>query len=101
MVKYFNENNKYIGAICAAPIVLDRAGIVKNKKLTSYPSDEYKNLLKNSGANYVEDIVMVDNNLITSRGPATVMEFAYKIIDTLGGNSNLLKESMLYNLLNK
>lgn len=101
MVKYFNENNKYIGAICAAPIVLDRAGIVKNKKLTSYPSDEYKNLLKNSGANYVEDIVVVDNNLITSRGPATVMEFAYKIIDTLGGNSNLLKESMLYNLLNK
>lgn len=44
---------------------------------------------------------MVDNNLITSRGPATVMEFAYKIVDTLGGNSNLLKESMLYNLLNK
>ena len=39
MVKYFNENNKYIGAICAAPIVLDRPGIVKNKKLTSYPSD--------------------------------------------------------------
>ena len=50
-------------------------------------------------ANYVEELVVVDENLITSRGPATTLLFAYKIVDVLGGNSESLKEGMLWNKL--
>ena len=50
-------------------------------------------------ANYVEELVVVDNNLITSRGPATTMLFAYKLVDILGGDSTFLKEGMLWNKL--
>ena len=50
-------------------------------------------------ANYIEELVVVDENLITSRGPATAMLFAYKLVDILGGDSNLLKEEMLWDIL--
>lgn len=92
-VRYFNENNKYIAAICAAPIVLAKAGVINNKNITSYPG--YEEELK--GCNYKEDRVVVDGNMITSRGPATAMEFAYKLLEVL--NVEVYKEirnGMLY-----
>ena len=58
---------------------------------------EYEKMLEK--ANYVEELVVVDNNLITSRGPATTMLFAYKLVDILGGDSTFLKEGMLWNKL--
>ena len=50
-------------------------------------------------ANYVEELVVVDGNLITSRGPATTLLFAYKLVDILGGDSSSLKEGMLWNMV--
>lgn len=96
LVQYFDEHKKYIGAICAAPIVLHKAGILNGRKMTSYPGEKYTTLF--TEANYKEDIVVVDDNLITSRGPATTLPFAYGIIDLLGGNSEPLKQGMLYYL---
>lgn len=93
IVKYFNENKKYIAAICAAPIVLSSAGIIKNRNITSYPG--FENEL--SGCNYKQEKVVVDGNLITSRGPATAMEFAYKILAVLGVESyKEISKGMLY-----
>ncbi len=99
MLKEFNQDeNKYIAAICASPaIVLSKAGIEKDRYVTAYPGEEFETLLEN--ANYVEELVVVDGNLITSRGPATTMLFAYKLVDILGGNSEILKEGMLWNML--
>ena len=57
----------------------------------------YEERLKNG--NYVEELVVVDGNLITSRGPATTLLFAYKLVDILGGNSENLKNGMLWNML--
>jgi len=97
-VKYFDKvPEKFIAPICAAPIILEKAGIIKGRRITSYPGDEYTTLLKE--ANYLEDIVVVDDHLITSRGPATVLAFAYTLVDVLGGNSSLLKQGMLYNMV--
>lgn len=97
-VKYFNSQNKYIAAICASPaMVLSAAGIEKDRYITSYPGEDFESMLEQ--ANYVEELVVVDENIITSRGPATTLLFAYKIVDVLGGNSNLLKEGMLWNKL--
>ncbi len=96
--KFNNMENKYIAAICAAPaMVLSAAGIEKNKYITSYPGEEFEEMLEN--ANYVDELVVVDGNLITSRGPATTFLFAYKLVDILGGNSEKLKEGMLWNML--
>lgn len=98
LVKYFDDKKKYIAAICASPaMVLSSAGIEKNRYITSYPGEDFEKMLKD--ANYVEELVVVDENIVTSRGPATTLLFAYKIVDLLGENSEILKEGMLWNNL--
>lgn len=96
--KFNNMQDKFIAAICASPaMVLSAAGIEENKYITSYPGESFENMLDK--ANYVEELVVVDGNLITSRGPATTLLFAYKLVDILGGDSNKLKDDMLWNSL--
>ncbi len=99
VIKKFNDSpNKYVAAICASPaMVLTKTGIEKGRFITSYPGEEYENLLKE--ANYVDELVVVDGNLITSRGPATTLLFAYKLVEILEGNAEALKEGMLWNML--
>ncbi|GAA0077534.1 DJ-1/PfpI family protein [Clostridium sp. CTA-5] len=92
-INRYNGSEKLIGAICAAPIVLGKAGITVGKNVTSYPGfeDELGN------CTYLEDEVVVDGNIITSRGPATAMAFAYKLIEKLGYEKvDELANSMLY-----
>lgn len=92
-VQYFAEK-KLVAAICAAPIVLAKADVIKGKNITSYPGFEKKL----DGCNYKEDRVVVDGNIVTSRGPATAMEFAYKILELLGDDSyKEVSKGMLYN----
>ncbi len=94
IVRSFNQKNKFIAAICAAPaLVLSKANIAHNRRVTSYPGME--NYLTDSI--YVEEPVVVDRNLITSRGPATALEFSYKIVEVLGKNPEDIKNGMLYN----
>lgn len=82
-----------IGAICAAPIALGAAGLLKGKKATSYPGFE-KEL---TGATVLQDRVVRDGNLITSRGPGTAMEFALEIVADLKGKETAenLRKGML------
>jgi 4-methyl-5(b-hydroxyethyl)-thiazole monophosphate biosynthesis len=69
-----------IAAICAAPaVVLYPSGILKGKKVTSYP--EYKDTFQD--AVYVDERVVVDGRIITSQGPGTSAEFALKIVEIL------------------
>jgi len=95
--QFAQESTKYIGAICAAPIVLAEAGIVAGKRLTSYPASEYVELF--TEANYLDELVVVDDNIITSRGPATSLLFAYTLVDVLGGHSAELRAEMLFDML--
>ena len=98
--KFINDKSKYVAAICASPaMVLTAAGIEENRYITSYPGEEMEGLLDK--ANYIDELVVVDDNLITSRGPATTFLFAYKLVDILGGNSESLKEGMLWNMVEK
>lgn len=97
-VQAFMKEGKYVAAICAAPMVLKKAGVSAGRTLTSYPADKYRDLFTDS--TYVDDqIVVTDGNLITSRGPATVFPFAYALAEVLGGNVETVKERMLYNRL--
>lgn len=97
-VKAFNEDpDKFVAAICAAPMCFAKAGIATGRTITSYPDDEYRALFKD--ANYIEDLVAVDGHMITSRGPATTLEFAFTLLEALGGDSAGLREGMQYNRL--
>lgn len=79
LLKEFKENNKKIGAICAAPYALHTAGVL-NENFTCYPSFEQK--IKLDGY-HSKDSVVIDSNVITSRGPATAMTFALEIVNIL------------------
>ncbi|WVZ00152.1 hypothetical protein V8G54_026221 [Vigna mungo] len=82
------ESNKYYGAICASPaLVLERHGLLKGKKATAYPAmcDRL------SDQSEVENRVVVDGNLITSRGPGTSIEFALAIVEKLFGRQLALE----------
>ena len=80
LIKKQSKEGRLIGAICAAPIVLGRAGLTEGRKITSYPG--YEDELPN--CDYLEEAVVVDGNIITSRGPATAMAFSYKLLEALG-----------------
>jgi 4-methyl-5(b-hydroxyethyl)-thiazole monophosphate biosynthesis len=81
-IKKFCKDNKLIGAICAAPIVLHEAGILSNKKVTSYPSE--KDVF--SSSTYEESPVVKDDNIITSRGVGTAIDFALSLIGEIKGD---------------
>ena len=99
IVKDFYKNNKIVAAICAAPIVLKEADICEGNRITSYPS--FKEELK--GCNYVEDIVVEYENIVTSRGPATAIYFGLKLVEKIVNldKANNLKEEMLLNFVEK
>lgn len=92
LVKKMNEEGKLVAAICAAPMVLDRAGVLKGKKCTSYPGVGEKF----EGCEYVEDFVVKDGNILTSRGPATAFAFAFSIAEELGVCTKALRDGTLY-----
>ncbi|SHM36470.1 DJ-1 family glyoxalase III [Halanaerobium congolense] len=79
IIKKLNEENKLCAAVCAAPIVLEAAGILDGKKATSYPGFD-KDM---PSCNYQEDRVVIDGNLITGRGPGVAVEFAMTLVEYL------------------
>ena len=81
IVKAMFDRGAIVGAICAAPLILRDAGIIEGKRLTSYPNIQDK--LK--GCQYLEDDVVIDGNLITSRAPGTAMAFALALVKIFAG----------------
>lgn len=79
LLKEFKAKNKKIGAICAAPYALFKAEVL-NQNYTCYPSFEQK--IKLDGYNE-NDLVVIDKDVITSKGPATAMNFALEIVNLL------------------
>ena len=93
IVSDFYKDEKLVAAICAAPIVLEKAKILQGKKVTSYPSEK-ENI---NPLEYLEEIVVEDGNLITSRGPATTIYFALKLVERIAGKEKAesLKNGMM------
>jgi len=77
ILRNMNSKGRIIGAICASPLVLLKAGILKDKKATCYPT------LKNEIPNYEDKKVVVDGNIVTSQGPATALDFSLEIVKIL------------------
>jgi protease I len=80
-VKSFFKAGKPVGAICHGPWTLIDAGVVRGRKMTSYASIQTD--LKNAGANWVDEEVVVDNGLVTSRKPDDLPAFNAKLIEEI------------------
>jgi protease I len=78
-VRAFFEQGKPVAAICHAPWLLVEAGVVRGRTLTSFPSLQTD--IRNAGGNWVDEEVVVDNGLITSRSPADLPAFIAKTIE--------------------
>lgn len=76
--KKFNEKGKYVTSICASPSVLGENGILQGKRATCYPG--FESQLKGAEVVTDENVVVCDN-IVTSRGPATAIEFALKLLE--------------------
>jgi 4-methyl-5(b-hydroxyethyl)-thiazole monophosphate biosynthesis len=79
IVKKSYEKQKLCCAICAAPKVFDKAGILKDRKFTCFPSVQ-KEILT---GNYFDDAVVQDENIVTSKAAGTAVDFAFVIIENL------------------
>lgn len=84
-VSNFANKGKLVAAICGAPLVLARLGLLKERIATVYPGFE-KELGRPRG-----DAVVVDGNIITSQGPGTAIKFALKIVEYLEGKEKSLQ----------
>ena len=78
-IKRFFDDAKPIAAICHAPWLLIEAGVVGGKKLTSWPS--LRTDITNAGGVWVDEEVVVDNGLVTSRNPDDIPAFNAKAIE--------------------
>ena len=94
LLNEFNNNGKYVAAICAAPSVLGGLGILNQKQATCYPS--FEETL--TGALVSKDRVVADGNIITSRGAGTAHDFAFKFVELIKGKkvADDIRSSMLY-----
>ena len=81
-VRHFVQSHKPIAAICHGPWTLVDAGGVKGKKMTSWPS--LRTDLTNAQAQWVDEQVVTDESLVTSRKPDDIPAFVREMLDTFG-----------------
>ena len=81
MLEEMNRAGKWVAAICAAPRVLAKAGLLDGKRATAYPGfidgSDFPDLT------YTASAVERDGNVVTSRGPGTAIDFALTLIEVL------------------
>lgn len=85
-VKSFFEQGKPVAAICHAPWLLVEADVVRGRKVTSWPSLQTD--LRNAGADWVDQEVVTDNGLVTSRKPQDLPAFCRKMIEEIAEGSH-------------
>lgn len=90
-VRSFFEQHKPVAAICHGPWALVEADVVKGRKVTSYPSIQTD--LKNAGAEWVDQEVVVDAGLVTSRNPDDLPAFNRKLIEEIAEGKHEMQQA--------
>lgn len=95
LLREYEKEGKMVAAICAAPVAIRAHMVFPHAKITVYPS--LREEMQFGGYHYLDDNVVVDENLITSKGPSTAIEFALQIVESLLGPqpAKLVSEQLL------
>ncbi len=91
LVLDFLDSEKIVAAICHAPWLLVEADAVEGRTLTSWPS--VKTDIENAGGDWVDEEVVVDDNIITSRSPKDLDAFVAKIIEEIEASESDIRRS--------
>ncbi|WP_100488828.1 DJ-1 family glyoxalase III [Sporolactobacillus pectinivorans] len=97
LIRFYKNNGKKVAAICAAPIALERAGVLKGETVTSNP--DFRSHIKD--ADYSEDPVVVSGNIITSRAAGTTLPIGLEILRQLDleKEADQVSHAMLFDFL--
>jgi 4-methyl-5(b-hydroxyethyl)-thiazole monophosphate biosynthesis len=85
LLREMASGGKYLTAICGAPSVLAKAGVIEGKRVTIYPGVKDQLVI----GNYVDQRVVVDGRVVTSQGPGTAMEFSLKLVELFSGKAKM------------
>lgn len=83
LIKTFMDNNKVVGAICAGPTILGRAGYLKGKNYTCFTA-----MNEDFGGTYHDDYAVTDGNLVTGKSAAATLEFSFALLELLAGKES-------------
>ena len=86
-IKFCADNKKAIGAICAAPSIIGKLGLLKGKKATCFPG--FEQFLE--GAMFTGDLVNIDDNIVTAKGAGAAVEFGLALGELLCGEGKAEK----------
>ena len=78
-----DREGRMVAAVCAAPTALASHKIGVGRSVTSYPAPAFKGKLESAGYKYMDEMVVVDKNIVTSRGPGSSFQFALEIVKIL------------------
>jgi 4-methyl-5(b-hydroxyethyl)-thiazole monophosphate biosynthesis len=91
VIKHFNQYKKPIASVCVSSIALGHAGILINRKATTYHQlgGKRKQQLEQTGATFVDRPVVKDQHIITSTGPGTALEVAFLLLEEITSTENV------------
>jgi len=86
LINLFNQEKKVIAAICIAPVILAKAGVLKGVKATVWNDKKAIQELENNGATFIDQKSVIHKNIVTANGPDAVSAFCKDILLTLKAN---------------
>lgn len=102
LIREFNEKGKLIASICVAALPIGKSGVLKNRKATTWDLNDgvRRKQLAEFGVTVLDKQLVVDKNIITSTGPATGLDVAFKLLEMLTDiqNVNEIKRNMRFSL---
>ena len=98
IIREFDKDpEKYLVGICSGPVVFAKGNMLAGRKVTSYPGEKYEKYF--TDADYSSDMIVVDDHLVTCRGPVTGFCLGFTLLDLLGEDGDKMRNRMLYNQL--
>ena len=100
LIREFDKQEKIIASICVAALPLGKSGVLRGRKATTYDllDGVRRKQLADFGAEVQEESIVIDNNIITSTGPSTGLDVAFKLLEMLTNSENvrLVKKYMRF-----
>jgi len=100
LIREFDKENKIIAAVCVAAMPLGKSGILKNRKATTYDLNDgiRRKQLAEFGVDVQDQMIVEDSNVITSTGPSTGLDVAFRVLELLTSseNVNVVKKYMRF-----